>query len=50
MRNRKFVLFIVLLSALSLTACGKRPSKLDPPDRATSQYPRTYPDPKDIEP
>ena len=44
------ILCLILLMVFclgSLTACGKKPSSLQPPDRKLSTYPRVYPDPKD---
>lgn len=37
---------LLLLCALSLTACGKKPGHVDPPpDVKKDEFPYTYPDP-----
>ncbi len=36
---------MLVLVALGLTGCGKRPRYLDPPEGSHEQYPRHYPPP-----
>jgi predicted small lipoprotein YifL len=41
-RQAAAVALIVLVAAM-LSACGKKPGSLKPPDGEPSTYPRTYP-------
>jgi hypothetical protein len=36
-----------LLMLLSLSACGVKPREVDPPEGTSSNFPRTYPNPKE---
>lgn len=45
--TKKIILLLVgLLMAAGLSACGKRATRLDPPDASVpDEFPRVYPDP-----
>jgi len=43
--RNKLILLLVVLSMLSVNACGKKPGRVDPPVGVTNDtYPLTYPD------
>jgi hypothetical protein len=39
---------MMLICVMSVSACGKKPAHVDPPDDETGIYPRIYPDPATV--